>query len=123
MTNDELFKWIFGLLTTGLSLVVGFLASSVIGSREKLIMQGVKLETLEASMKELKENLITEDCVSKVIEAAFDKRDAKNQERRKEWDETRRIQTKEAVREEVAAAIPKIVQEVKVGLFEFKPVK
>ncbi len=112
MTADEIFKWIFGVLSTCLAAVVAWLAGSTIKNREQLISQAGKIERLEADIVALKASQITEDCVREVIDEALEKRDKLAEQRRGEWHRLNILETGEKVREELNKLIPRLLEEL-----------
>lgn len=108
MSDDSIFKWIFGGLSSALGIVVVFLSRLVVRNREDNVKQTGKLNELEkqiakteTELQKVKADQLTQESVREVIEAVLDRRDRDNAERRKQWDTLQALQIKQAVMEGV----------------------
>lgn len=123
MTSDEALKTIFGSLLTALGVMVSWLARSVLGSREALIVARDRLDYLEEEMRATKATRLTQESVREVVEEALAHRDVESERRRADRDKRLALELRQAVlqganecqrqtREEMERMVPRIVREV-----------
>jgi hypothetical protein len=104
--DDSLLKAIAAGVGTIVLGVLTYLGKAVLDLKESFVRH-------EAEIKQLKEDKVTRECIREEIENALVKRDVTAETLRKNQAEVHRLEVKEAVREAVEAAIPRIVREVR----------
>jgi len=113
MTGEDVAKAVVGTLLGGLIAAVTWLANTVLGNRERALVQAKEVEALQVRVATLEASQITTECVREVIEEALRKRDLQHDKRREEWDRLQRFEIAQAVRDEFERAVPKILRELR----------
>jgi len=113
MTGEDVAKAVVGTLLGGLIAAVTWLANTVLGNRERALVQAKEVEALQVRVATLETSQITTECVREVIEEALSKRDLQHDKRREEWDRLQRFEIAQAVRDEFERAVPKILRELR----------
>jgi BMFP domain-containing protein YqiC len=105
VTFDDALKAGFGVLLAGLSAAVGWLLSSVLGSREKV-------KTLEMRVKALEVAQLSKEDVRQVVDAALDRYAAGAASRREQWDRALTAEIRQLVLESAARSLTESRNEV-----------
>lgn len=117
MTPEEVVKWFFGALLTGVTIVVGWLIRTVLTQDKSQAMLEREVKRVETELTKKADDLskkqITVEDVRKVIDEALDKRDKQVVERRLDYDKMHKMEIREVVSEELAKLAPRIVREIK----------
>lgn len=113
MTINNVGDALFGLILSVLVAIAAWLILKVIKLREDLIEMRGEVKALQVKVTALEASQITTECVREVIEAALEKRDKLNAERRIEWDKIRKNETEKLFRDEMIKAVPMIVHQLR----------
>lgn len=134
MTQDDIIKSIFGVILTTLVAAFWWVTNKVLKNREDNVQQASKLGELEGRLTSMEKKQLTKEDIRDVIQGALSTRDANNQERRKEWNETLTLRIEKAVHEgvtqchqntkkEIELMVPRLVREIldQSGLYRVAP--
>ena len=113
MTVDDGLKAAFASVLGVLIGAVGWLVSRVMGNREASLLHTQEIAQVKVDVALLKKEALTQETVRQVVEAALDRRDRQNNEKRMEWDRRTQLEIKATVREEVEKMLPRFVKEIR----------
>lgn len=112
MTSGDIVTIVMGIVLGIMVPAMAWLISMVLSNKERLLTLEAEVTHHKREIEAVKVDRLTPEAVRVVVEAALDRRDAREEGRKAETARTTKIEIKQAVGEELEKHLPAIVRSI-----------
>lgn len=120
MTADDFVTKLIGSLVAALVAVVGWVVKTVVGNDKELARLKDKVRDQEGKVEKLERTAVGPEDIRKVMRSELEEHEKAKEALEKVREKTRRLETKELIKEVVEELAPRIYREMKADSGQFR---